>query len=191
MPDHYFIRTRVSKKGNTLWELVDSHGKIVAMSPYKGKILNIINKKIRFLENWPGSPREIDIEDNKKIKRIVSQKQPWQSANFAIAKWRGLLQTADVAKYLGVSESWVRRNLKYTEWHHSYKQKGDHGKAFFYDTEDVIIHLAEDKKKFNRLLKMSYSCYTELCKLINKPANINNLGWYKKVKEYQTLTKIK
>ncbi|SDF65125.1 hypothetical protein SAMN04244560_01022 [Thermoanaerobacter thermohydrosulfuricus] len=104
MPDHYFIRTRVSKKGNTLWELVDSHGKIVAMSPYKGKILNIINKKIRFLENWPGSPREIDIEDNKKIKRIVSQKQPWQSANFAIVKWRGLLQTADVAKHLGVSD---------------------------------------------------------------------------------------
>jgi hypothetical protein len=191
MPDHYFIRTRISKKGNTVWELVDKHGKVIAADIHREKILTIVYKKIRLMEHWPSSPREIDTENNKKVKHVISQKKPWQSVNFAIVKWQGLLQTADVAKRLGVSESWVRKNLMYSEWHHAYKEKGDYGKAFFYDPEDVIIQLAEDEEKTNRFLKMSYKYYSELCQLVNKPADIDNLGWYKKVKKYQISTKIK
>jgi hypothetical protein len=39
MPAHYFIRTRISKRGNILWELVDSHEKVVTISPYKELIV--------------------------------------------------------------------------------------------------------------------------------------------------------
>lgn len=188
MSGRYFLRTRISKKGNTVWELTDKRGKIIASNIHREKVIEFINKKIRLLESWPNPPRKIDTEkDEKTVEHIVSWRQPWQSVNFVIAKWRGLLQTEDIAGYLGVSESWVRNNLKFTEWHHSYKQKGDYGKAFFYDPEDVIAQLAENQEKLDRLLKLSYKHYAELCSLTGKAPDINNLGWYRRVKEYQNV----
>lgn len=185
MSVQYSLTSYASKKGNTVWVLTDNRGRNMVSSTNKENVLCFINRKIQRMESWPGPTREVDTEeDEKTIERIVASRKPWQSVNFAIAKWRGLLQTRELSDYLGVSESWIRNNLKFKEWHHSYKQKGDHGKAFFYDPEDVIIQLAEDTKKFKKLLKLSYRHYAELCKLVDKTPDVNNLGWYKKVKEY-------
>lgn len=50
------------------------------------------------------------------------------------------------------------------------------------------MQLVENPDRLNRLLKLSYKKYAELCSLVDKAADINNLGWYQKVKEYQNTT---
>lgn len=80
----------------------------------------------------------------------------------------------------------MRKNIGYVEWHHSYKQKGQGGAAFFYNPDDVIRQLAQDDAKTKRLLRLSYNRYTELCELTGQqPVTPEDLGWYKKVQEYR------
>jgi len=181
----YTIQSKTTKKGNTTWMLVNSKGKTVAQSVNKEDVEKPIRKLIRKMQAWPSSPKELETEaDFAKAEKITSQRESWQSRNFAIAKWRGLLQTKEVAEYLGASEAWVRNNINYCEWHHSYKQKGDSGAAFFYNPDDVIEQLAEDEGKVKRLLRVSYKRYVELCTLVGEEARPEDLGWYKKVQEY-------
>lgn len=112
------------------------------------------------MEAWPGPAKELTSEEDfSKVERIASRCESWQSWNLAVAKWRGLLQTKDVAEHLGVSDAWVRNNLIYQEWHHLYKQKSRNGDAFFYHPEDVISQNASDENKMMRLKKLSFKRY--------------------------------
>lgn len=173
------VRRRVSKRGNTVWEVINSRGKVLKSFTGEVDFRKYINKKLYKLENWPPPAKELETEEDwDRAEKIASRRNSWESWNFAVAKWRGLLQTDELVAHLGVSESWVRKNLRYTEWHHSYKQKGRNGNAFFYDPEHVMLQLMSDEKLQERLLKLSFKKYTELCALIDRKPALTNLGWY-------------
>ncbi|MDK2902130.1 MAG: hypothetical protein PWQ93_49 [Clostridiales bacterium] len=187
MSQRYIIQSKTGKKGVVYWQLLDAKGRIIAQDTDKERALEPIKKLISKLETWPSSAKRLATEaDMEKAARIASRRNSWESWNFAVAKWRGLLQTKDLAEHLGASEAWVRKNIAYIEWHHSYKQKGESGVAFFYDPDDVIKQLAQDEAKIKRLQRLSYNRYTELCELTGQqPVEPEDLGWYKKVQEHR------
>lgn len=57
------LETRVSKKDNIIWVLVDKRGKIITENIHKEKVMEFINKKIRLMEEWPKPPRKIETEE--------------------------------------------------------------------------------------------------------------------------------
>lgn len=178
------IRQRLSKKGKTVWEAVTARGKVLKTFASEAELKKYVEKKLRMLESWPPPAKElVNDEDWERAEAIASQRNSWESWNFAVAKWRGLLQTDELAAHLGVSESWVRKNFVYTEWHHSYKQKGDGGKAFFYDPASVLNQIAADAGLRRRLEKLSFKTYADLCALVGREAALDNLGWRRELSQ--------
>jgi hypothetical protein len=103
MAEKYVIRTKTSKKGNICWQLLDAKGCVIAQDTDKERTLEPIKKLIKKLETWPPGARDLATEaDWAKAERIAAQRKPWESWNFAIAKWRGLLQTKDLTDHTPV-----------------------------------------------------------------------------------------
>lgn len=170
------IKHRLTKKGKDYWEVYDPKtGKILrgfrseieaktfAASCQK-RILQTNKKQLEKILTWPDNAPNINDND---IWSDIENRKPWQSVIFAIAKTDGLLQTSEVAAYLGVSEAWVRQNIRYSEWHHSYKQKGDGGKAFFYNPDHVLDQILDNKILYDRLTKLSTARIKKIKKLLD------------------------
>ena len=189
------IKHRLTKKNKDYWEVCEVK---------TGKILRGFHSEDEAKSFAASRQKHIDQEDGARLKKIltwpdempdvgdghirsdVENRKPWQSVNFAIAKTTGLLQTSKVASYLGVSEAWVRKNILYSEWHHSYKQKGDGGKAFFYHPDHVLSQILADKTLYERLIKLSAARIKKL--LGSEDSNTESLvpGWKRKIDAMRT-----
>lgn len=184
------IKHRLTKKGKDYWEVYEPrtgkvlrgfHSKIKAESfaaSYQKRIAQENKARLEKILTWPDEVPDINDDS---VWSSIENRKPWQSFNFAIAKASGLLQTSEVAAHLGVSEAWVRKNIRYSEWHHSYKQKGDGGKAFFYHPDHVLDQILADKTLYERLAKLSATRIKKLLDYEGQDAKSLVPGWKRKV----------
>ena len=189
------IKHRLTKKNKDYWEVCEvKTGKILrgfhseeAAKSFAASCQKHIAQenraRLKKVLTWPDEMPDVGDDD---IRLDVENRKPWQSVNFAIAKAAGLLQTGEVAAYLGVSEAWVRKNILYSEWHHSYKQKSDGGRAFFYHPNHVLSQILADRTLYERLAKLSAARIKKL--LGSEDSNTESLvpGWKRKIDAMRT-----
>lgn len=175
----YRFVPKTTRRGTCVWDIVDERGHIVHTGR-REQIIPVASKLCRAMERWPQPAKPSwAVVEKKQLERELARKKPWQSRNYVLSVFRGMLTTNELAVHLGTSCDWVRRNLQASEWHHAYMQKGRRGDALFFDSADIINQLRANDALAARLRERSLRRYRELCGWVGKEADPDRIGWVK------------